>query len=399
MSLRVKNNDLEGNEEAGFVLPTSLLLLTLLTMLVTTMYYVSRSSMLTSTAASSSTTAVYYAETAINYISWAIANDAEFDEFSYSGTYVASAFTRPVLPTNSDQVGDQKELLSYLWDPGPTGIAATAGTSGGPPVTATTDISGQLKYFDNSPMAGRHICLGDASLFPNCVDVSLAKRARAEPLLHHVSTKLPRYIKLDISSGDSSATPVISPSITASIPALPHRNPPEVENEQLADGSFDHNGDVPKNGAIVWLTAADPNDISHDLEIFPLDPQGVYAGIDPRRCNVVLNDTLPAKSCPCTAPDELTSGLRDIFGPPYQPDPVDLQYNFFMGAAACNANPLQSDVRGDPDYLATTDPSYVSPWIPSVNPLGSNLPPYNIVAYAIGYVNGKPSHIMRAVIR
>jgi len=357
-------NNKHGMNEMGFVLPTALLLLTLLTMLATTMFYVSRSSMVTSSAANSSTVATYYAETAIHYMSWALANDAEFDSATYTGSYVRAAATEPIIPTNALQVGDNLELMNYLWDPGPTGVA---GASASDSVTAYN--TGQVLYFDNSPMGTRHLCLESAVSFPNCIDVTLKKKKRVEPTMYQISTKLPRYIKLDIAAGDSSVTPSIPPSITASIPSLPHRNPPQVENKQLANGTYDHNGDVPENGAVVWITAADPNTNNPDIELFALDPRAAYGGVDARRCNVVLNDGGAALACPCTAPVELAGGNRDPLGPAYQPDPADPQYISFMAAQACDANTGQ--------------------WLPS----------YNIVAYAIGYVNGKPSHMLRAIIK
>jgi len=327
---------LSDKHDAGFVLPTALLLLTLLTMLATTMYFVSRSSTVTSAAANSSTVAVYYAETAIHYMSWAFAaNDAEFDSFTYTGTYVRAPAAEPLVPAGANTIGDKLELINYLWDPGPTGAAGSLASDNAAP----TYNSGQVMYFDNSAMASRHLCLESAALFPNCVDITLKKKNRTEPLMYQISAHLPRYIKLDITAGDSSTNPVTPPAIVVSIPSLPHRNPPVI------------NEDVPRNGAVVWLTAADPANSDHDIEIFPLDPVGVYNGISPSACT---GGVLP--NCPCTAPSPLSN----------QNDP---NYASFMAAQACDANTGQ--------------------WL-------SN---YNIVAYAIAYVNGKPSHMLRAIIR
>jgi len=331
-------------KERGFVLVTALIMLSLLSLMSLAMYYTSRSSIQTSATAQSTTEAYYYAETAVHYIAWALANDAEFDSFPYSGTYQTSPFTEPKVPSNAVSVGDFTELRTYLWNPGPTKISDTD----------LLGISGQLMYFDNSPLGLRNVCMQDASKFSNCIDVTVDPASRVAPTMQNISTKLPRYIRLEISS-----TGVVTPSI----PSLPHRSPP-VAGE-----------DIPVNGAVVWLTAVETTNPDKDLRIFPLDPANAYGGTPPENCA-----TLGA--CPCKAPVTLDPLL------PYQPDPADPQYTFFMAAQACNANPLQSDDPASPNYLSTTDPKYVSPWIPT----------YGVVAYAIGYVNGKPSKLLRAVI-
>jgi len=101
--------------------------------------------------------------------------------------------------------------------------------------------------------------------------------------------------------------------------------------------------DVPLNGAIVWLAAVDPTNLDHDVEVFPLDPDpaSIYSGLAvPTAC------TLGATAgCPCDG------------------------NNIPPTAQACDANS------------------------------GLWLSNYNIAAYAIGYVNGKPSYLLRAIIR
>jgi len=289
-------------------------MLGLLTLMSLAMYYSSRIATQTSSTAQSSTEAYYYAETAVHYMAWALANDAEFDNHTYSGTYIAAPFGEPVPPSNSSTVGDRNELMGYLWDPGPTGVAGASASD----TANTAYTAGQLMYFDNSPMANRHLCMQDAAIFPTCVDVTVDPASRIEPAINQISTKLPRYIRLDIAEDGS-----ISPSI----PSLPHQNPPVVGQ------------DIPNNGAIVWLTAGDVLNPNHDLEIYPLDPA---AG---SLATVCVGGTLP--SCPCNAGDAS-----------------------FATALACDK------------YSA-------GPWLSS----------YSLVAYAIGYVNGRPSHMLRAVIQ
>ncbi|RMH61864.1 MAG: hypothetical protein D6678_02180 [Zetaproteobacteria bacterium] len=95
--------------------------------------------------------------------------------------------------------------------------------------------------------------------------------------------------------------------------------------------------DVPNNGAVVWLTAGTA---SRDIEIFALDPSSLYGGTQPTAC---AGGSLP--SCPCNAADAA-----------------------FVQAQACDAHTGQ--------------------WLNS----------YGLVAYAIGYVDGHPVSILRAVI-
>ncbi len=326
-----------NRQQRGFVLVTALIMLSLLTLMTLAMFYTSRSSTQTSATAQSSTEAYYFAETAINYISWALANDAEFDNFNYTGAYQAAPFGEPNVPTTAATIGDFNELRSYLWDPGPTGQAgANASDSNG-----TVYTSGQIMYFDNAPLAGRSICFnaepdpgsGVALTYPNCIDVLLdpidSRRINAQPTMHNISVTLPRYIKLEIAANGA---------VTPSIPSLPHRNSP-VAGE-----------DIPVNGAIVWLTAVDSNNPDNDIEIFPLDPSGLNGGLSPAACDGGITTT-----CPCTAPNPLNN----------QADPNYIPY---MTAQACDANTGQ--------------------WLNS----------YGVAAYAIGYVNGKPSHLLRAVI-
>jgi len=316
MNMRIKNKRSGGNREAGFILPTSLMLLTLLTMLATTMYYVSRSSTLTSAASNTSTAAIYYAETGVNYMAWALSNDAELDSYdAYAGSYLAPVFSEAFMPANvatATSVGDLSELNAYRWYPGPTVLTDTG-----------AGALGQVRYLDNSPMGSRAICMESAASFSNCIDVTLSPASRVSPRMHKISAKLPRYIKLDIA---------IDGVITASIPQMPHHTTPLVGQ------------DVPQNGAIAWLAAVDPTNLDHDVEIFPLDPDpaSIYTGLSvPSACTLGAT----AGNCPCDG------------------------NNIPPTAQACDAN------------------------------TGLWLANYNIAVYAIGYVNGKPSYLLRSIIR
>jgi len=315
----------DKTNEQGFVLVTAMILLSLLTLISVAMYYSSRSATQTSSGAQSSTEAYYYAETAVNYISWALANDAEFDNFkAYSGSYLAAPFGEPLVPKNpSNPLGDYSELRANLWHPGPTGIAGSSAVD----TDATAYTDGQIMYFDNSPMSSRFLCMEDATTFPNCVDVTIDPASRVEPSMYRISSKLPRYIKLDIAD-DGTVTP--------SIPKLPHHTVPVIGE------------DIPKNGAIVWLTASDPDNRDHDIEIFPLDPTYAYGSaippVSPNTIeNICVGSTTPGE-CPC---DKNKVG--------------------FSTAQACAKN---------------------GKWLSS----------YGFAVYAIGYVNGKPRHMLRSVI-
>jgi len=330
--LEVKMDTFVAGEQRGFILVTALIMLSLLTLLSLGMYMSSRSATQTSASAQKTTEAYYYAETAINYISWALANDAEFDNFTYSGTYQAAPFGEPNVPSTAATVGDFTELKTYLWAPGPIGQAGSSAVDTNP----SDYTSGQLMYFDNSPLGQRYVCMQNASNFSNCIDVTVDPAIRVAPTMENISAKLPRYIKLEISS-----TGVVTPSI----PSLPHRNPP-VASE-----------DVPVNGAIVWLTAVDATDPDKDIDIFPLDPSGLNGGLSPSAC-----DGGTVTTCPCTAPVLLPNGT---------PDPADPNYASYITAQACQILP---------------------------NNTGQWLSNYGVAAYAIGYVNGKPSKLLRAVI-
>ncbi len=281
--------------ERGFVLSTVLILLSLLTLMAAAMLLTARSSLQVSSTAQSSTQGHYFAETAVNYMIWAMRNDAEFDAFDFRGSPVndtnavdPSIFSSLTTPSNSANVGDWSELTANFTDPGPTIISDTVNAG----------VSGQVMYFDNTPIAGA----GRALAWPQA--------GTTPPTLYHISTRLPRYIRLDI---DSSG--VVIPSI----PVLPHAVVPVVGD------------DIPDNGAIVWLTTGNSK---MDFEV--------------------------------------DSTLATCSGSP----PPD--------ALACDKNPPAANPTG---------------WLRSTGVLAGGEDQYGVVVYAIGYVSGRPSSIIRAEIK
>ncbi len=288
-------------EKKGFVLITALVLLMLLSILAAGVMFSGLVSVQTSETARNSTMAFYYAETGIHYMAWALNNDAEFDSYAPIVQRTSGVFAEPALPTSPapSTVGDRTELFANLLDPGPTAISDTSG--GG--------TTGQVMYFDNTPLAGRTL------KWPLPTD---AGGNQILPVFTNISFFLPRYIKLEIDTNGN---------ITPQIPALPHANPPVTGT------------DVPNNGAIVWITAGDTTE---DAEIYtPLDPNNVNAS-----CEGDAN-------CPCR------TGAPSPPAQPYQP--------------------------GQSCYITA---SGVASWVYT----------YSLVAYSIGYVNGKAFRMVRAVI-
>jgi len=249
--LTTKDND------AGFVLVTVLILLALLTLLSVAQLYRAMTNQQESGVSVMSMQASYYAETAMSYAEWAWANDADFDAYANVASMPADDLTR----------GDREEWLTNTLQPGPT---------------TKTGVDGKVMYWDNTSMTSRAVCWP----ISNCNNGN-------KPTMYRISANLSRYIKLDIDQ----TTGAISPSI----PTMPHSNPPVIGT------------DIPKHGAIVWLTAG----------------------------NETTDFTVADNACTNTATEQ----------------------GCFKPSA------------GGSDTL------------------------YNVIAYAIGYVNGKPLHLLRAVIQ
>jgi len=277
--------------EQGFVLATALVMLSLLTLMAVSMFFTGRTSVHVSSSAQHSTEGHYFAETAVNYMIWAMRNDAEFDSFSYGGG--GALF---VIPTDDPSNGDWSELTGNTWIPGPTVVSDTD----------SNGLIGQVMYYDNSPMSDRETRGGlGAIVWP----LPTSGGEPVYPTLFNISTRLPRYIRLDIDSAGS---------VMPSIPALPH----------IASPATDGSDDVPENGAIVWLTSG------NSATDFELDS---------------------AAGFPSCAANPITGG-----------------------EVACDKNSGK--------WLRTTGTAAAGDL-------------YGVVVYAIGYVGGRPSSIIRAQIK
>ena len=231
-------------EEKGFVLATSLVMLLLMTLLTVAVYVSVDSSQKSSMAAESATEAFYYAETAANYMAWALYNNAEFDSYTYPDpvrTDLSGAAnhrfgepeTRPGGGLDdSVAAGDFAE-----WD-------ANRGNPSGEDVFTVSGVDhyGQLMYYDNSTLANRMVWLRNKDMY--------SEGSSGLPTMHKIHTKLPRYIMLSIDEYGN---------ITPSMPPYSATSP--------------HHGNVmgvdyPENGAIVWLTGGNRTD---DHELAPID--------------------------------------------------------------------------------------------------------------------------------
>jgi len=239
---RIAMRPMAVNEE-GFVLATSLILLSLLTLLAVGVMYSGNVSLQTSASVRDSTEAFYYAETGVNYIAWALKNDAEFDSYP-TGIVKRSTgtFNEPSLPTGValTTVGDYSELFGDLPDPGPTAISDTS----------TAGTTGQVMYFDNTPLANRPVCWGGS---PGCQSTS------GSPAFENINQNLPRYIMLEIGADGN---------ITPTIPAILTTTGPPFHGTVVGT-------DIPSNGAIVWITAGDKNE---DAEIQALSNCSITDG-------------------------------------------------------------------------------------------------------------------------
>ncbi|MDQ6974980.1 MAG: PilX N-terminal domain-containing pilus assembly protein [Mariprofundaceae bacterium] len=345
--------------QAGFVLPTSLVLLALLTMLALSVYFGSLSTEKMSAAAQRTTQAYYYAETAANYMQWVLAEDAEMDSYAnYSGGTTGSYLRNgagvapfaepsgnfPAVYGNFSNVGDSTELSAYLFNPGPVVISDTA----------PNGVFGQVKYFDNSPLLGRAIKWPYAKTHL--------------PVFEDIYTILPRYIVIEIDGYGN-----ISPSI----PKLPH-----------GGGSPVVGNDIPKNGAIVWLTAGVNNGgVERDIQIIPLD---AYS------CTWGLTSTWTAADAKLGLCDSsLPNFPPNITGYPHVPTkPANVDYypdGLSASAVPLPPYPISTTVCnvGDPYILSAQACDAYSGW------LITNTTNYKVVIYALGYVNGKPMRLVR----
>jgi len=284
--------------ERGFVLATALIMLSLLSLMAIAMFFTGRASIHVSSGAQHSTEGHYFAETAVNYMIWAMRNDAEFDSYDYG----IGGFPEPASPITAANVGDWTELMDNLSHPGPTVISDST-------ISLALGRVGQVKYLDNTPLNSREL------VWPLPTTGSPPNVETVYPTLYNINTNLPRYIQLDIDANGN-----VTPSIPALIAGL---------NSDTMDVPPYHNvADVPNNGAIAWLTTG------NSAEDFELDT------------NLAL--------CTGTVPP---------------------------GAVACASTG---------EWLSTTGS------IPGTLAAGTL---HGIVVYAIGYVGGRPSSIIRAQIK
>ncbi len=338
-------------DERGFVLPTALVLLALLTMMSLTVYFGSLSTIRMSQAAQKTTQAYYYAETAANYMLWVLNADAELDSYAnYPGNYLRNGagqapFAEPAPRgnLNPQTAGDFSELMAGLTNPGPVEIGDQA-----KPQATFDGTTGMVMYFDNTPIAARAVLWPDAKTNP--------------PLFDKISTKLPRYIRIDIDAYGN---------LAPNLPKLPHADPPVIGQ------------DIPQNGAIVWLTASirDPYGNEADVQVIPLDPYGANA----------------PTPIPAAAP--YPQGQTATYPNGYQGPAYPSTANWCgMPATQANAQTLSqfavACIAHDA-YSAAANINFINTIAPPPN-LGWLSPPrYQITIYALGYVDGKPMRLIR----
>ncbi len=262
---------IDKQREQGFVLATSLVMLMLMTMLITVIYMSIDSSRKSTAAAETSTEAFYYAETAVNYMSWSLYNNVEFDSFVYPNpvrTDLAgiannsfaepadrAAVSRSNYITDHKVTGDWKEWMESRGNPSGDDTFIENGV--GHP--------GQLMYYDNSPSANRVLFLRGSKMF-SPGNNNIANRDKL-PDMFEIRKKLPRYIMLSIDNNGN-----VTPSMPPYQAALPHHG--DVMGV-----------DYPQNGAVVWLTGGNRTD---DHVIDPIDhyyadifnSPAVYAGLN-----------------------------------------------------------------------------------------------------------------------
>ena len=329
------------DSEKGFVLATSLVMLLLLTMLSIAVYFSTQISQKTSASAESTTEAFYYAETAINYVTWAIIhNDAEFDGYTYPQAVKATGeftFAEPEVRPSFDPyaVGDAEEFKINMGNPG--GDDAVIGSFDG-----KQNHYGDIMYYDNSPLASRFYAW-DSTTPP------------ASPVFFEISKKLPRYIRLDIDAYGN-----ITPAMPPYDAALPHHG--------TTIGL-----DIPRNGAVVWLTGGDKD---KDIHLYPVD---FYAAtLLDFYTNPAVAGAFHNASGSLKFPADYT-GKPYFFAAPEYPDyPLP-----------CSVADYYAQVSGGNSKIVACDAT-TGTWL--------NREDYRLIAYAIGYVNGKARKMIRAVL-
>ncbi|MDX8380885.1 MAG: hypothetical protein R8M14_02090 [Ghiorsea sp.] len=338
------------HNESGFVLATSLVMLLLMTMLTAAVFVGVDSSQKSSMAAESSTEAFYYAETAANYMGWAMFNDAEFDSYTYPDAVKSSGEFRfeeadvrgtdPALDPLVDPYAylpvplAKGDFLEWRANRGnPSGDQSVA-TAIGADVLNSLGLTafGQIMYYDNAPLNSRAIAFKANVLSSNGV--------AGEPELFGIHTSLPRYIRLDIDAAGN-----ITPSIPIYSAIVPHHG--DVEGV-----------DYPTNGALVWVTGGNRTD---DLEIDPIDDY-----YEP------LFNLLTGKFDPVGAYTGTIGGF--------------LAGSLAGGPLTCTSAPTQSSIACSKSLLGGAG---TGTWVTDAD--------YGLVIYAIGYVRGRPQKLVRVI--
>jgi len=349
------------NKDKGFVLPTSLVMMLLMTVLSIGVYYGVSVSQSTSASAKSSTEAFYYAETGANYLIWALKNDAEFDSYTYTGLVdsVATGGTnrytfgepdaRPgTTLSDPNAVGDYTEWKANKGNP-----SAEDTVEAELVLYAGVGYGGQLKYFDNSALASRPVC------HPSSLCGGTA------PVLDGINIKAPRYIRLDIAA-DGQITPALPPYNSTN--ALHHGSTVGV--------------DVPLNGAIVWLTGGDS---TTDRRLEPIDKYFAPLQDGNGKAIVTSANVVGALSLVSNWP------LADVAPQGAFRNPVTGWLAYKNVNTHCNI--YDQDVTQPsgvhPDLLIACDKENGG-WLQSNQ--------YGLVAYVVGYVDGKARKLLRIVL-
>jgi len=322
-----------------------------LTMLSIATYYGTVISQQTSASAQESTQSFYYAETGLNYVAWALKNDAELD--GYDPTARQDRYGAVTL--NAFAVGDRREWEANKGNPSNQQKIQRIFQGDTAPFV---DAYGQLGYFDNRNLYSRPVgLLGSLAAGSD----TYAFGVLGSPVFHDIYTQLSGYIRLDI-DGYGQITPSFSPYAQ-------HGNNTHVCNGQTV-------GDVPCNGAIVWLAAGDPYT---DRVLYPIDPYVAAPLLDKYGSAFVLNaPQLPLGSvirALSTPVDVYSNGVVKTMADPFP--------SAFYQNLPCNlaAFPL--------DTYTACDQS-TGNWL-----VGEK---YGLVVYAIGYSGGKARKMIRMVI-
>ena len=347
--------------ERGFVLATSLVMLLLLTTLSIATYYGTVVSQQTSATAARSTQAYYYAETGLNYVAWAIQNDAELDAYDP----VNRSDPYGVVTLNAARVGDLREWEANQGNPSQLDAVSTNLTDiysiGLPPL----NLYGQLRYFDNRDLYSRPVGLRGGQ--------TLAFNVVASPVFNDIYTQLSGYIRLDIDVYGN----VVSSLSPYANGASNHALPTHVCNGRTV-------GDVPCNGAIVWLTAGDP------YSDFQLSPVDIYAA--------PLVDRYGTPFASGTLKPIRPLGWRPAPLPPALPTPdrwgrlinqiVPMtSTTYYNGQLSCDVYTYTSaDIACD---------KATGQWLTGNAGLGG----VHLAVYAIGYVNGESRKMIRMLIQ